>query len=315
MGFEGTSWSNFQENKRNDKIDFQKEKILIWHVQGGLGKNVAATALISDLKRKYADRKIIMVVSWPEVFLNLRTIDKLYHLGHTPHFYDDFLNNKDVIVFQHEAYNQTAHVQKSKHLIENWCDLMDLEYTTQKPQLIINYAQQQLAQMWIREKPTLILHSNGGPMTGQKYSYNWCRDIPFELTKTIVDNFYKDFHIFHICRPESPKLEKVERLDQPMNNMELFSILATSSKRVLIDSCLQHAAASFNKNSTVLWIGTSPKVFGYNIHNNIVANEPKVANQRLSSYMFDYQFENNLHECPYLSAPEMFNFNQVLEAI
>ena len=31
-------------------------KNLIWHVQGGLGKNVAATSLINDLKQKYSDR-------------------------------------------------------------------------------------------------------------------------------------------------------------------------------------------------------------------------------------------------------------------
>jgi hypothetical protein len=28
-----------------------KIKVLIWHIQGGLGKNVAATALIPDLKK------------------------------------------------------------------------------------------------------------------------------------------------------------------------------------------------------------------------------------------------------------------------
>ena len=44
-------------------------KYVIWHVQGGLGKNVAATSLIPDLKEVYKDRKLVMVVSWPELFL------------------------------------------------------------------------------------------------------------------------------------------------------------------------------------------------------------------------------------------------------
>ena len=51
------------------------EKYLVWHVQGGLGKNVASTSLIGDLKKRYSDRKLIMVVSWPEIFLNNKGID------------------------------------------------------------------------------------------------------------------------------------------------------------------------------------------------------------------------------------------------
>ena len=46
------------------------EKYVIWHIQGGLGKNVAGTALIKSIKETYSDRKLIMVVSYPEIFLN-----------------------------------------------------------------------------------------------------------------------------------------------------------------------------------------------------------------------------------------------------
>ena len=32
------------------------EKFVVLHIEGGLGKNIAATALISPLKKKYPDR-------------------------------------------------------------------------------------------------------------------------------------------------------------------------------------------------------------------------------------------------------------------
>ena len=48
----------------------KQDKSLIWHIQGGLGKNIAGTALIGDLKQKYPDRKVILVVSHPEAFLS-----------------------------------------------------------------------------------------------------------------------------------------------------------------------------------------------------------------------------------------------------
>ena len=107
----------------------------------------------------------------------------------------------------------------------------------------------------------------------------------------------------------------MERIDQPLTNLELFSMMANSKKRVLIDSCLQHAAVAFNLQSTVLWIGTSPKVFGYKLHKNVVAKVPNKKNQLIGSYLFDYQFENNIHECPYISVNEMFDVNQLLREL
>ena len=291
------------------------DKYFVWHVQGGLGKNVAATSLCQDIKNAYPDRKLIMVVSWPEVFLNHPNIDRVYALGQCPHFYDDYIHQKDTMVYRHEPYNQSGHIHRKTHLIHNWCDLLGIEYKEQTPKVIINYAQQQLVGVWKRDKPTMILHTNGGPIDGQKYPYNWCRDIPPELAQAIVDKFHKTFHIFQICRKDSVVLENVERVDQSLSNLELFSMLASSEKRVLIDSCLQHAAVSFNLPSTVLWVGTSPNVFGYKLHKNVIAKVPNKKNQLIGSYLFDYQFENNIHECPYINMNEMFDVNQVLSSI
>ena len=291
------------------------EKYFVWHVQGGLGKNVAATSLCQDIKTTYPDRKLIMVVSWPEVFLNHPNIDRVYALGQCPHFYDDYVHQKDTVVYRHEPYNQSGHIHRKTHLIHNWCDLLGIEYKEQTPKVIINYAQQQLVGIWNRDKPTMVLHTNGGPIDGQKYPYNWCRDIPPELAQAIVNKFHKTYHIFQVCRKDSVALENVERVDQPLTNLELFSMLASSKKRVLIDSCLQHAAVAFNLPSTVLWVGTSPNVFGYKLHKNVVAKVPNKKNQLIGSYLFDYQFENNIHECPYLSSDEMFDFNYILRNI
>ena len=291
------------------------EKYFVWHVQGGLGKNVAATSLCKDIKDTYPDRKLIMVVSWPEVFLNHPNIDRVYALGQCPHFYDDYVHQKDTMIYRHEPYNQSGHIHRKTHLIHNWCDLLGIEYKEQTPKVIINYAQQQLVGIWNRDKPTMVLHTNGGPIDGQKYPYNWCRDIPPELAQAIVNKFHKTYHIFQVCRKDSVVLENVERVDQPLSNLELFSMLASSKKRVLIDSCLQHAAVAFRLPSTVLWVGTSPKVFGYRLHKNVVAKVPNKKNQLIGSYLFDYQFENNIHECPYIDMNEMFDVNHVLNSI
>jgi hypothetical protein len=256
-----------------------------------------------------------MVTSWPEVYLNNADVDRIYQLGQSPYFYQDYIEGKDVIISKHEPYHQTDHITKKKHLIHNWCDLMDLEYTGQTPTIIPNYPQSMLVGLWNKPKPIMVIQTCGGPMDGQKYSYSWTRDIPIEIAQEIVKKYNQQYHIIQVTRPDGYQLEGVERMDQRMPNIELFSLLAVAQKRVLIDSSLQHAAAALNQKSTVLWIGTSPKVFGYKMHTNVEAKLPQVANQLIGSYTFDYQFENNIHECPYMNINDIFDINLVLSSI
>lgn len=291
------------------------EKYFIWHISGGLGKNIAGTSLVKTIKQTYPDRKLIMVTSWPEVYLNNADVDRVYQLGQSPYFYQDYIEGKDVIISKHEPYHQTDHITKKKHLIHNWCDLMNLEYTDQTPVIIPNYPQSMLVGLWKRSKPIMVIQTCGGPMEGQKYSYSWTRDIPIEIAQEIVKKYSQQYHIIQVTRPDGYFIDGVERMDQKMSNTELFSLLVVSQKRILIDSSLQHAAAALNLSSTVLWVGTSPKVFGYNIHTNIEAKLPQIANQLIGSYTFDYQFENNIHECPYMNVKEMFDIDQILTFI
>jgi hypothetical protein len=291
------------------------EKYIIWHIQGGLGKNIAATALCNDLKQQYKDRKLIMVVSYPEAFLSNPVVDRVYALGQSPYFYQDYIEGKDIVLFRHEPYNQTAHVTKKQHLIHNWCDLLGIEYKNQQPVLFPNYPQRMTTGIWQRPKPVMVIQTGGGPMQGQKFSYSWTRDMPIEVAQEIINKYSQQYHIIQVTRPDGYPLPGAERIDGPLSNMELFSLLVRSQKRVLIDSCLQHAAAALKLQSTVLWVGTSPTVFGYSSHKNIIAKLPKKANQLIGSYLFDYQFENNMHECPYMDVKDMFNIEEIFKSI
>ena len=291
-----------------------KEKYLVWHIQGGLGKNIAGTALIRDLKEFYFDRKLIMVVSYPEVFLNNPNIDRVYQIGQAPYFYQDYIENKDVIIFRHEPYHQTGHINKTKHLIENWCDLLGIKYTNQQPEIHVNYIQKMTTGLWKRDKPVMVLQTNGGP-ANQQYSYSWTRDIPIEVAEELVNRYKSEYHIVQITRADGYPLDGVERVDRILSNMELFALLVESKKRILIDSCLQHAAAAFKLPSTVLWIGTSPIVFGYDLHRNIIAKLTARANQLIGSYLFDYQFENNAHECPYIDVKDIFDLDEIINNV
>jgi len=289
-------------------------KYVVWHIEGGLGKNIAATSLLSDVKKKYSDRKLILVVSYPEVFLNHPDIYRVYKVGMVSYFYDDYIKDKDTIIFKHEPYFQSDHIMKKKHLINNWCDLLGIEFENQLPILYPNMVQKDVMYNWKREKPTMVIHSNGGPLINNPL-YCWTRDIPYNITQEIVKRYSKSYHIIQVGRDPLQSVPGVEFISQPLTNHELFSILALSEKRILIDSCLQHAATAMGLKSTVLWVGTSPNNFGYEMHSNVVANPPKGNVKRVDSYLFDYSFDGIPHECPYMNENEIFNINDIFNSI
>lgn len=303
----------------NYVIEFKNEnmsdKFCVWYLEGGLGKNVAATALIKDVKEKYADRKLIMVVSYPEIFLNNPYVDRVYRVGMTSYFYDDYIKGKDTIVFRHEPYFQSAHIMLQKHLIENWAELLGVKYTKQLPLLFPNMIQKNMLHNWTRDKPTMVIQTGGGAAASE-LQYSWSRDIPFPIANLIVERYRKEYYIIQITREKGYRLEGAETITQQMSNFEMFSIIAASQKRVLIDSSLQHASAGMGLKSAVLWIGTSPINFGYEgIHQNVVANAPTGSTKMIDSMFFNYNLEGTTHECPYNNVEDIFDIVKVCNAI
>jgi len=287
----------------------------IFHIEGGLGKHVAATAVAKTIKNNHPDRELIIVCGYPEIFLNLDFVSRVYRIGMIPYFYDDYINEKDSLIFKHEPYSTTEHIHKTLPLIDNWCKLYGLTITDESPSLVFNGMQSEVGNnSWRRDKPILLIHTNGGPLTEQPNQYSWCRDMPKGLAQQIANQYILNgYHIIQVCRNQVNALDGVEVVSEVMENMKLFSLLTVSSKRVLIDSSLQHAASALNLPSTVLWVATSPKIFGYELHSNIVAKLPNTV-KLPDSYLFDYNFNGLIHECPILETP-IFNYDDIITTI
>lgn len=295
------------------------KKYSIFHLQGGIGKHVAATAIAKAIKNNFPDRKLIVVCPYADIFINLSYVDRVFELGNTKYFYQEYVQDKDSILFHHEPYYTTNHIHKRKRLIENWCDMYQLKYDNECPEIKFNKLQWDISKkFWSKTKPIMVIHTNGGLMTTDAKPYAWTRDMPTELAQELVDYYKKDYHIYQITKVNSPKLEGAEHVfatqQQALSNMELFSVLLHSKKRILIDSCLQHAAAALKKKSTVLWNGTSPKVFGYDIHDNICTEIPYDF-KLPGSYLFDFDFNGNEIEYPFTEDIKLFDISKIIESV
>jgi len=294
-------------------------KYSIFHLQGGIGKHIAATAVAKAIKNNHSDRKLIVVCAYPDIFINLPYVDRVFTLGNTSYFYQEYVQDKDSILFHHEPYYTTNHIHKKKKLIENWCEMYGLKYTGETPDLKFNKLQYDISKkFWSRKKPIMVLHTNGGMMTTDAKPYAWTRDMPVDIGQELVDYYKKDYHIYQITKLNSSKLNGAEHIyatqQQSLSLMELFSIVLHSKKRILIDSCMQHAAAAMKRNSTVLWNGTSPKVFGYDMHDNICTDVPYDF-KLPGSYLFDFDFNGNEIEYPFTDDVKLFDINKIIDSI
>jgi len=292
------------------------DKYAIFHIDGGIGKHIAATAVARCIKNNFPDHKLVIVCAWPTIFINLDFVYRVYKTGITPYFYQDYILNQDSLLFKHEPYFTTNHVYGKKSLIENWCELYGLTYNNEQPQLVFNLREKQIGdKLWNSGEPTMVLQSCGGPLIQENgYLYKWTRDMPIGLIHKIVEEFRPQYRILQVTKPNAPVANGVIPVDKEYSNMEFLTILLHSKKRVLIDSVLQHAAAALNLPSNVLWIGTDPNVFGYDLHNNILANQlPEF--KLPDSYIFNYNFEGITHECPYKNEDEIFDADAVINSI
>ena len=294
-------------------------KYSIFQIQGGLGKHIAATAVAQVIKKAYPDRELVCVVAWPELWANLPFVHRVFPLGNTQYFYEEYIDGKDSLIFANEPYFTTPHINKTHRLVESWCSLYNLEYQGEQPVLKINTEQKKAIRNFYEPKfegkPFLLLHTNGGLFTNER-PFCWARDMPFDVASKVANHFKKSHFVMQITRPNSPKIPDVFVRNEQLSNTELCGLVELTDKRLLIDSSLQHAAAAFNMPSTVLWNATSSVIFGHSIHDNIQSKE-KPTKSLPGSYLFDYQFDGNENEFPYEEEDlkDLYNIDQIIASL
>jgi hypothetical protein len=155
----------------------------------------------------------------------------------------------------------------------------------------------------------MLLQTHGGGASYSKKS--WYRDMPVEIAQKLVDYYGKSYRILHIRNPDQPALQGVEVLNLPLR--ELYGVFQLSSKRLFIDSFAAHTAAALGLQSTVLWVGNSHKVFGYDEHINLYPNANIINNLDKYSDLIE-DISGFVNQFPY-DTVNLFDINKIIEAV
>jgi len=285
---------------------------IIFQINGGIGKCVAATAICEVIKKKYPNDKLIVVSGYADVFLNNPYVDRAYNYGGMSYFYEEYIEDKDVKIFAHDPYMEAEHVQYKEHLMETWCRMFGLEYNGEQPKIYLtNRERTFFINKYVSDKPIFIIQPNGGAPNDMKYS--WARDLPKHIVQQVIDEFKNDYNVVHIKRDDQLKYDGTFEVSDGFRGLAV--LIEMSEKRLLIDSFAQHTAVAMGKPSTVCWVVNKPNVFGYNIHDNIVSNPFTAKPELRNAYFNQFNIGGELVEFPYENENQIFNIQDIIQSL
>ena len=289
----------------------------IFHVEGGIGKNIMGTVVARNIAKSFPENKTIVVSSYPEVYLHNPSIFRVFRPGITPYFYDDYIKDKNSKIFKFDPYNSGDYLNKIEHLTKTWCKMYKVKHDHITPELYFNKIEDRdvalLKQKYSPNKPYIVVQINGGIGVGENHvNLHWFRDMPPFYYQQIINKHSDKFNFIQFKNPAQTPLNNVISIELPLR--ESLNLLRGASGAICMDSMVQHAMAAFGISSIVGWVGNSPDVFGYNIHNNIKSNF-KFETDSLEGYLEPYSIQSEGYQCPPNYNPEaLFNPSYIIDA-
>jgi hypothetical protein len=286
---------------------------VIFSIDGGLGKSIMGTAVLKSIKKHYSKSNIIVVTSYPDVFIGNPNVNKVLTHETTSGIYEKYIMGKESKVFVSDPYATSDYITEEKHLIQLWCEMYGLTYEGEKPELFISNAEKQYFQSFYKlDKPIMVIQPNGGAIN-QPLKYSWTRDIPQPIMQDIINYYSKDYAILHVKREDQLIYENTFQALDSFRSIAV--LLSMSTKRLLIDSSVMHIATALNLPSVVTWVGTNPKMFGSDIHTNIIANEPTKKPNLDHRHYSKYLLFQDISTIPYNDLYEVFDTQKIVDAI
>lgn len=245
-----------------------ENRYAIIQIEGGVGKNVMATAVVRAIAKAHPERKIVVVTAYPEVWDCNPRIHRAVSFSGIDYFYEDYVYGKESIFFLQDPYRHTGCINRTRHLTDVWCEICGVEWDGPRPEMYFTRLESEFMQSYISSdpRPVLLMQPFGGADQSSKYS--WARDIHPTVASEIARELSGEYRIIQVRREDQILVDGAESLTTNARQLALCALY--SKKRLFIDSYMQHACAALGLNSTVIWIGNSPTVFGYAENDNIV---------------------------------------------
>ncbi len=288
---------------------------VIFHIEGGLGKHIMATALLKVIRKHHPKDTIHVVCAYPDVFKHNPSADHVHQNGQHGAFYKTYIQGREsnCKIYFTDPYTQSDFILEQDHLFNIWAKQWGLQYEGETPQIYLTQSEiDYFSPFYQTEKPILAIQPNGGPQN-QGFNYSWTRDIPEPIILKVIEEFKSTHTIVHIKRDDQKKYpDTLHALD---GFRSIAILLQLADKRLLIDSFAQHLAAAYQLPSTVCWVTTKPEVFGYEMHDNIKANDFTLAVDFPNNLYQPFGLSQDITSCPYQKLEDIFDVDKIIKSL
>lgn len=245
-------------------------KYIIFEVAGDPMKDLAATAVVANLKRKYPEREIVVSTLWPEIWLHHPDIYRVYKLGATSYFYDDFIKDRNSLIFRLDPYLEEDFIYRRRHLIEIWSDLVGTKCEIKKP--IIHFTAREIeatGKMIDRGMPLFIFETRAllnKPLFDFWKTAPEIESVDFPSMMAIINAAQKEgLFPLHIKRTDEPNLPGIDWINLPLR--QLLYAVGLGKATLFLNSFALQATAGLNVSANVLSSENDWKVWGYDDKN------------------------------------------------
>jgi len=291
------------------KQSIKEADYLMLIVQGGIGRNIMATAVVRNLKKAYPKKDLVVVAGSPEIFLKNPNIKRVMSLARPGYIYEDYIKSSKTIVINVEPYQSYDYIYRKKHLVECWCDLIGIPCDNIYPEMFFSENEKKMAKLFVDkfDKDMILIQHVGGKNPKDKSekekiiaeSNMYKRNLPKEVTQAIVDGVISKGYMVGSVQAENQFLPSMaEKITFPLR--AIIALIPHVAQVISIDSFLMHGAACFKKETICVWGGTNPKVLGYPNNINITkkaCDTPMC--HRPNSYLFDIESTGYMWDCPH----------------
>ena len=307
-----TGW-RWHTAKPAERIKMDKARNLVFVSEGGIGKEIASSAVIRAVKKANPYKEIIIVSGFNELFLYNKNVKKTLHFNNPLYFYDDYVNESTAFI-KAEPYLGYDYINKKSHLVEVWCKSLGVEHDGNNPDFYYLPNEDRAAKIYVDKitedgkKPLVLIQWIGGKVPQDKSPKELMANLSTMFRRSLLqaevqklsDSLKeKGYTVGIVGHDNFPEIKGTEKIYFPLRSS--IMLLKYAKTFIGIDSFLQHAAASsqINKKGIVCWGGTSPICLGYDTHINLtksVCETPFC--HRPNSFAFDVQAHGAAWDCP-----------------
>jgi len=266
-------------------------------VEGGIGKCVAFSALLPELRKK---SEVQIYTPYIDCFANNPNVKMAYES--TIPLQDPRIMASNNI-FYCEPYKSNFQFGK-QHIIESYCEHHGVKYNSSMRPKLYTDQHKESVDKWLKdneiEKYILVQFSGGQAKWNygdnvQYQNINPNRNYQPFLAQQVINMLleeYKDTTIINCVLPNEPHYQGTIRCD--LHFAQIHEMLKGAEGFVSIDSCLQHFSASAEKHGVVIWGSTRWTQFGYSHNKNLQFHMGKKWDE---AKFIDSDPRNNMVDC------------------